>query len=37
VNAWIVARQRPQEVQLDRLGDYLTRHPKTIKKKGTLR
>jgi DNA-binding transcriptional ArsR family regulator len=37
VNAWIVARRRPQEAQLDRLGDYLTRHPKTIKKKGKLR
>ena len=37
VNAWIVARRRPQEAQLDRLGDYLTRHPKTIKKKGNLR
>ena len=28
-NAWIVAQRRPQEVQLDRLGDYLTRHRKT--------
>jgi DNA-binding transcriptional ArsR family regulator len=37
VNAWIVARRRPQEAQLDRLGDYLTRHPKTTKKKGELR
>lgn len=37
VNAWIVARRRPQEAQLDRLGDYLTRHPKTTKKKGKLR
>ena len=37
VNAWIVARRRPQEAQLDRLGDYLTRHPNTIKKKDTLR
>jgi DNA-binding transcriptional ArsR family regulator len=37
VNAWIVARRRPQEAQLDRLGDYLTRHPKTIKKKGRPR
>jgi DNA-binding transcriptional ArsR family regulator len=36
-NAWIVARRRPQEAQLDRLGDYLTRHPKTTKKKGQLR
>jgi len=23
-NAWIVAHRRPQELQLDRLGDYLT-------------
>ena len=23
-NAWIVAHRRPQEAQLDRLGDYLT-------------
>jgi DNA-binding transcriptional ArsR family regulator len=37
VNAWIVARRRPQEAQLDRLGDYLTRHPKAIKGKRTLR
>ena len=37
MNAWIVARRRPQEAQLDRLGDYLTCHPKTIKKKGQLR
>ena len=37
VNAWIVARRRPQEAQLDRLGDYLTRHPKTIERKGKLR
>ena len=37
VNAWIVARRRPQEAQLDRLGDYLTRHPKTTKKKEKLR
>lgn len=37
VNAWIVARRRPQEAQLDRLGDYLRRHPKTIKKRGKLR
>jgi hypothetical protein len=29
LNAWIVARRRPQDAQLDRLGDYLTRHPKT--------
>jgi DNA-binding transcriptional ArsR family regulator len=28
-NAWIVAQRRPQEAQLDRLGDYLTRHRKT--------
>ena len=34
VNAWIVARRRPQEAQLDRLGDYLIRHPKTTRKKG---
>jgi DNA-binding transcriptional ArsR family regulator len=27
-NAWIVARRRPQEAQLDRLGDYLTHHRK---------
>jgi len=27
-NAWIVAHRRPQERQLDRLGDYLTnQHP----------
>lgn len=26
-NAWIVANRRPQERQLDRLGDYLTNHP----------
>ena len=25
-NAWIVANRRPQERQLDRLGDYLTTH-----------
>lgn len=25
-NAWIVARRRPQERRLDRLGDYLTKH-----------
>ena len=37
VNAWIVARRRPQERQLDRLGEYLTRQPKPTKKKGTLR
>jgi len=37
VNAWIVARRRPQEAQLDRLGDYLTRHPNTTQKKGKLR
>jgi DNA-binding transcriptional ArsR family regulator len=37
VNAWIVAWRRPQEAQLDRLGDYLTRHPNTTKKKGKLR
>lgn len=37
VNAWTVARRRPQEAQLDRRGDYLTCHPKTIKKKGKLR
>jgi DNA-binding transcriptional ArsR family regulator len=36
-NAWIVAQRRPQEAQLDRLGDYLTRHPKTTTKKGKLR
>ncbi|MEO6236596.1 MAG: metalloregulator ArsR/SmtB family transcription factor [Vicinamibacterales bacterium] len=36
-NAWIVARRRPQEAQLDRLGDYLTRHPKTTKKKDNLK
>jgi DNA-binding transcriptional ArsR family regulator len=28
-NAWIVAQRRPQKAQLDRLGDYLTRHRKT--------
>ena len=28
-NAWIVAQRRPQEAQLDRLGDYLTRPRKT--------
>lgn len=29
-NAWIVAHRRPQERQLDRLGDYLTnQHPET--------
>ena len=28
-NAWIVAHRRPQERQLDRLGDYLTQHPPT--------
>ena len=28
-NAWMVAQRRPQEAQLDRLGDYLTRHQKT--------
>src|SRR5215510_7533892 len=33
-NAWIVARRRPQETQLDRLGDYLTRHATTTKDKG---
>jgi DNA-binding transcriptional ArsR family regulator len=33
-NAWIVARRRPQEAQLDRLGDYLTRHSNTTKKRG---
>jgi DNA-binding transcriptional ArsR family regulator len=27
-NAWIVARRRPQDAQLDRLGDYLIHHPK---------
>jgi DNA-binding transcriptional ArsR family regulator len=32
-NAWIVARRRPQEAQLDRLGDYLTRHQKRQRKK----
>ena len=37
VNAWIVARRRPQAAQLDRLGDYLTRHPKNSKPKGKLR
>jgi DNA-binding transcriptional ArsR family regulator len=36
-NAWIVARRRPQEAQLDRLGDYLTRHPKTTKEQGKPR
>ena len=35
-NAWILARRRPQEAQLDRLGDYLTRHPKTTKEKGKV-
>ncbi len=28
-NTWIVAQRRPQEAQLDRLGDYLTRRRKT--------
>lgn len=28
-NAWIVAHRRPQERQLDRLGDYLTQHRPT--------
>jgi DNA-binding transcriptional ArsR family regulator len=28
-NAWIVAHGRPQERQLDRLGDYLTNHHPT--------
>jgi DNA-binding transcriptional ArsR family regulator len=28
-NAWMVAQRRPQEAQLDRLGNYLTRHRKT--------
>lgn len=37
VNAWIVAQRRPQEAQLDRLGDYLTRHLRPIKKKGKHR
>lgn len=37
VNAWIVARRRPHEAQLDRLGDYLARHPKTTKKRGNLK
>jgi DNA-binding transcriptional ArsR family regulator len=37
VNAWIVARRRPQEAQLDRLGDYLTRHPKPTARKGNPR
>jgi len=37
VNAWIVARRRPQEARLDRLGDYLTRPPKAIRDKGKLR
>ena len=37
VNTWIVARRRPQEAQLDRLGDYLTRQPKTTNKKGRQR
>ncbi len=36
-NAWIVARRRPQEAQLDRLGDYLTRQPKTTTERGKLR
>ena len=35
VNDWIVARRRPQEAQLDRLGDYLTSHPKHTRKKDT--
>jgi DNA-binding transcriptional ArsR family regulator len=34
VNAWIVARRRPQEAHLDRLGDDLTRQRKAINKKG---
>lgn len=25
-NAWIVAHRRPQEAQLDRLGEFLTNH-----------
>jgi DNA-binding transcriptional ArsR family regulator len=33
-NTWIVARRRPHEAQLDRLGDYLTRQSKTTKEKG---
>jgi DNA-binding transcriptional ArsR family regulator len=37
VNAWVVARRRPQEAQLDRLGDYLTHHPKVTKKRGKSR
>lgn len=28
-NAWIVAHRRPQERQLDRLGNYLTRHQRS--------
>ncbi len=28
LNAWIVGQRRPQEAQLDRLGEYLTRHRK---------
>src|SRR5262245_45314781 len=36
-NPWIVARHRPQEAQLDRLGDYLTHHQKTTTEKGKLR
>jgi len=36
-NAWIVARRRPQESQLDRLGDYLTRRPATKNQKGKRR
>jgi DNA-binding transcriptional ArsR family regulator len=27
-NMWIVARRRPQEARLDRLGEYLTHHRK---------